>query len=233
MEFGLKVERLEALLGELGARGAEAAEVTVLPFDQSVGAPVYSGPVSGYADSDASSRLRRRGALGASNFGRALTAAAKLEHQRVVLITDGVPTAGRRDATGLHTGLRAGLRRIAAAGGQRLDVIAGRDFRDDTVLRSLVTTALPRDGVVIDASLRTEELAMRLLRPTAPPMTVEVEGATRVFPDTLAGVQEGDAVLIHAQMRPGATSVRVTLTPQGGESRGGMLAPLTTRRCGI
>lgn len=219
VEFGLKVERLESLLAELGARGGEAAEVTVIPFDQSVGAPVYSGPLSGYAGSDASSRLRLRGALGASNFGRALTAAAKLKHQRLVFITDGVPTAGSRDASGL----RAGLRKIAEAGGQRVDVIAGRDFRDDAVLRSLVTTVMPRDGVVIDAAQPVEAVAMRLLRPTAPPMMVGVEGATRVFPETLAGVQEGDAVLIHAQVQEGATSARVTLTPKQGAPGGATL----------
>lgn len=214
VEFGLKVERLEALLEELGKRGSDSAEVTVIPFDQTVGAPVYSGRISGYVDSGASTKLRTRGALGASNVGRALAAAAKKNHERVVLITDGMLTAGARDAAGLKTSLK----RVARSGGQRVDVIAGRDLQDDAVLHSLVTTALPQDGVVIDASLSTEAVVMRLLRPTAPPMEVEIEGADRVFPTTLAGVQEGDSVLVYAQMKSQVKPVLVSLSPAVGES---------------
>lgn len=214
VEFGGKVERLEALLEELGKRGSGSAEVTVIPFDQTVGAPVYSGRISGYADSGASTKLRTRGALGASNVGRALAAAAKKKHERVVLITDGMLTAGARDAAGL----KASLQRVARSGGQRVDVIAGRNLQDDAVLHSLVTTALPQDGVVIDASLPTEAVAMRLLRPTALPMEVRIEGADRVFPATLAGVQEGDSVLVYAQMKSQAKSVDITLSPTFGDS---------------
>lgn len=212
--FDLKVERLEALLAELGKRAPESAEVTVIPFDQNVGAPVYSGVLSGYADSGASASLRSRGALGASNVGRALGAAAKQENERVILVTDGMLTAGARDAAGLRTSLQ----RLSTAGAQRVDVIAGRDLQDDAVLRSLVTTALPQDGVVIDASLPTESVAMRLLRPTAPEMKVRIDGATRAFPSRLAGVQEGDAVLVYAQVKSTGKSVNVTLSPESGES---------------
>ncbi len=211
--FALKVERLEALLGELGMRAPASAVVTVIPFDQAVGAPVYSGVLSGYADSGASARLRSRGALGASDIGRALAAASKQENERVVLLTDGMLTAGARDAAGLRTSLE----QVSSAGGQRVDVIAGRDLQDDAVLRSLVTTALPQDGVIIDASLPAEAVAMRLLRSTAPEMAVRVEGATRVFPTTLAGVQEGDAVLVYAQLKSQASSVQVSLSPESGE----------------
>ncbi len=213
VEFGGKVESLDALLAELGKRGSDSAEVTVIPFDQAVGAPVYRGPVSGYADSGASAKLRRRGALGASNVGRALAAAAKEKHERIVLITDGMLTAGVRDAAGLETSLQ----RVARSGAQRVDVIAGRDLQDDGVLRSLVTTALPQDGVVIDAASSTEVAAMRLLRPTAPPMEVRVEGAAAVFPKTLAGVQEGDSVLVYASMKSQPKSVDVTLSPTASE----------------
>ncbi|MGH1340357.1 MAG: VIT domain-containing protein [Nannocystales bacterium] len=213
VEFGLKVERLEQLLEELGERGAESAEVTVIPFDQSVGAPVYSGALSGYADSAASARLRSRGALGASNVGRALAAAAKQSHARVVLVTDGMLTAGARDAAGL----RNSLLRVSKAGAQRLDVIASRDLQDDTVLHNLVTTALPQDGVVVDASQSIEAVAMRLLRPTAPPLKVRIEGASRVFPTTLAGVQQGDAVLVYAHTESKEASVEVRLSPTSGE----------------
>ena len=214
VEFGLKVERLEQLLEALGERASGSAEITVIPFDQRVGAPVYRGAVSGYADSGASARLRSRGALGASNFGQALAAAAKQGHERVVLITDGMLTAGARDAAGL----RSSLQRVSKAGAQRLDVIASRDLQDEAVLHTLVTTALPQDGVVIDASQSIEAVAMRLLRPTAPPMKVRIEGASRVFPATLAGVQQGDAVLVYAQMESNAAAVDVRLSPASGEA---------------
>ncbi len=213
VEFGRKVARLEALLEELGSRGPASARVTVIPFDQRVGAPVYSGPLRGYAGSNASPSLRSRGALGASNVQRALRAAAKHPHERVVLVTDGMLTAGARDAAGL----RSSLERISTAGAQRVDVIAGRDLQDDAILHSLVTTALPQDGVVIDGSSSAEAVAMRLLRPTAPPLEVRIDGATRLFPSTLAGVQQGDAVLVYAEMEPRPGPIEVTLSPASGD----------------
>jgi hypothetical protein len=207
VDYSAKVERLEALLATLAERSPASTAVTVVPFDQAVGSPVYRGPLSGYTSSNASAALRRRGALGASDVGRALRAAAKAKHPRVVLVTDGMLTAGARDSEGL----RKSLERLASAGARRLDVIAGQDLQDDAVLHNLVTTGLPRDGVVIDATQPPEAVAMRLLRPTARPMKVHVEGATAVFPSTLSGVQQGDAVLVYAQMPGRPKVVRVGL----------------------
>jgi tetratricopeptide (TPR) repeat protein len=213
VDFAAKVEQLRATVEQLGRHVDASARLVVLPFDQRVGAAVYDGPISGFTDSDAQSRILRRQALGASNFELALQAAAKLRAERVVVITDGMITAGDRDASDLEDELR----RVAKAGTQRLDVVAGRDRRDDDVLRTLVAGELPQSGVVIDAARSPEEIAMRLVRPTAPPTRIRIAGAKRVWPAVLRGVQAGDAALVYAEVdRPGKT-LDVTLESAGSE----------------
>lgn len=213
VDFAAKVEQLRAVVEQLGRHVDPAARLVVLPFDQSVGTAVYSGPLSGFADSDAPATLLRRQALGASNLELALLAAAEQRVERVIVITDGMITAGEREPAAL----RAVLERVAEAGTRRLDVVAGRDRRDDEVLRTLVTSALPQAGVVIDAARSPEEVALRLVRPTAPPTEVRIAGAKRAWPAVLRGMHAGDAALVYAEVEGPARSLSVTLEPEGME----------------
>lgn len=213
MDFTGKREQLGDIVEQLARHVAPAAHLVVLPFDQSVGAPVYAGPVEGFAGSDAQSRLVRRHALGASDLERALQAAAKTTAERVVFVTDGMITAGARKPAALRDALQS----VARSGTQRIDVVAGRDRRDDAVLRTLVTTALPHAGVVIDAARAPEDIALRLVRPTAAPTKVRVEGAKRVWPTVLKGMQAGDAALVYAEVPHATKTLDVTLEAAGVE----------------
>ena len=211
VDFVAKVEQLGAVVEQLGRHVDPAAKLVVLPFDQGVGAAVYSGPLTDFGSSDAPASLLRRQALGASNLELALLAASEQRVEHVVVITDGMITAGKREPGEL----RAALERIAEAGTRRLDVVAGRDRRDDEVLRALVTGALPQSGVVIDAGLSPEEIALRVVRPTALPTAVRITGAKRVWPEVLRGVQVGDAALVYAEVEAPGKSLGVTLEPEG------------------
>src|SRR6185295_14633743 len=106
-----------------------AAELHVVAFDQSAEA-IYSGPAAGL-DSAALERLRTRGAMGASDLSQALAALPMLRATapRLLLVGDGVVTAGADEAGELQERLRA----LASAGLQRVDAIVDGGIQDTTM----------------------------------------------------------------------------------------------------
>src|SRR6185369_14159785 len=155
-----EIGALSRLLGELRKAGADP-QVTVAAFDQDAAA-IASGKASAIdAQGAMSKRLVERRALGASDLGRALDFAAaalkKDRHGRVLLVTDGVATAG--DTAADH--LRARVKALGAAGVQRLDVLAVGGIREDGLLARLVTAGLAHDGMVLDGARPAAELARR------------------------------------------------------------------------
>ena len=95
---------LERLAAHIASRGGAEAPLAVAGFDQVV-EPVLIGKAAemGRTHQD---KLAARGALGASDFRRALRwagkTAKKIGARRVVLITDGVATAGPADGAALR-----------------------------------------------------------------------------------------------------------------------------------
>ena len=224
-QFSTKVERFGELVGALGKRVAPQTKLTVLPFDQAVGASVFEGRIDRFDQGKVTRALVNRRALGASDLARALRSAGKLLPERIVVVTDGMITAGLSDATAL--GKRAEA--LADQGVRRIDVVAGLDRRDDAVLTGLVTADLPQAGVVIDADQGADEIAMRLLRPTAPTIAVRAPGATRVWPEELRGRQAGDAVLVFAEVGKRATTFEIELQAAGGNVHTRALKLATTK----
>ncbi|HEY8924115.1 MAG TPA: VIT domain-containing protein [Polyangia bacterium] len=210
-----EIAAVERLLVALRAAGDPA--VTIAAFDQDV-APIFTGKASAVG-STLRDRLTQRRALGASDLDRALGwaagAVAKDRRTRVLLVTDGVATAGETAADKLRGRVRA----LAPAGVERLDVLAVGGIREDALLARLVTAGLPRDGVVLDAAQPSQALAGRMTRATRSGLKVEVEGAGWVWPSTLDGVQPGDEVLVYADLpasRPFRVKVGGALLPVAG-----------------
>jgi hypothetical protein len=208
-----------ALCTDLAAKLDPEAALVVAAFDQGVDT-IYEGPASGWAAAGAA-RLRARQALGASDLAGALafarTKARGSKGTRVVLVTDGVPTAGTTDPAALREAVKA----LGTAGVDRLDAVAVGGIRDDALLRSLVTAGLARDGVVIDGARGAEAAARRLAASTRS-VRVTVEGARWQWPERLDGVQPGDEALIYAEVPAGVTpQVRVgdgaAVTPELAE----------------
>jgi Uncharacterized protein conserved in bacteria len=198
--FADQIAKLQALVGELAKRDDPA--LSVVAFDQFV-EPVYSGKASGLGE-NAFKKLRERRALGASDLSRALGHVAELakqghRFQRVLVVTDGVATAG--DIGGDK--LRPLAKSLAGSGVVRLDVLAVGGIRDQAILSGLPTAGLETDGVVVDAGLPVSEQTRRLLAPTRSGLKVEVAGAAWVWPDVLNGVQPGDQVLVYADLPAG------------------------------
>lgn len=194
-----------AELAKLVARTA-GAKLTVACFDQTTDA-IFSADAAAFGDEQIA-KIRARGALGASDLGKAL-AWARANAQgmkRVLVVGDGVATAGPTEASEL----RAAAIALKDAGVERLDVVAIGGIRDDATLKRLATAGLARDGVVVDAAADAAVVTRRLGEATRSGIDVKVEGAAFVWPQRLDGVQSGDEALVYADV-PAGTPVRVAL----------------------
>jgi tetratricopeptide (TPR) repeat protein len=201
----LGFEAQQRLLGKLMeglVRGAGPdVPVTVAAFDQEV-ALLFEGKAGDFGP-DQLRTLSRRGALGASDLKKALAWAGasllKRPAKRVLLISDGIATAGPTDGEELA----AAVRSLKRAGAERLDAIAVGGIRDDALLRRLTTAGLPRDGAVADGALEPAEIGRKLTETTRSGLAVSVKGAVWSWPRKLDGVQAGDEVLVYARVPEG------------------------------
>ncbi len=197
--LGLRDEAaaVERLLTELRKSGDPA--ITVAAFDQDV-VPLFAGKASaglGVVEK----RIVARGALGASNLERALGSLevpGRSRRSRLLLVTDGVATAGEITADKLGARVAA----LGRFGVQRLDVMAVGGIRDDVMLSRLVTAGLAHDGVVLRADEAAPELVRRLTHATRSGITIAVDGAGWVWPSVVNGVQPGDEILVYADLPP-------------------------------
>lgn len=194
LDFRGQVQRL----GELVAALPAEAQMHLVAYDQRTEL-VYSGRADGLTAA-ALDRLRERGAMGASDLSQALAALPGLgaAAPRLVLLGDGVITAGVDEAGELQVALRG----LVEHGLQRVDAIVDGGIQDQTMLTALTRAELPHDGVVLDARLAAPTLAERLGQATRSGLRVRVPGAEWVWPSTLDAVQPGDERLVYVQLPP-------------------------------
>ncbi|WAS94939.1 VIT domain-containing protein [Nannocystis punicea] len=214
LDFKGQVARLGQLVAELrGAAGVDFP-LTVACFDQGV-EQVFSGNASSFS-ADAQNAILKRGALGASDLAGALrwAGAQSKVHDRVILVGDGVATAGgiERDV------LRTAVQELGRAGVRRLDAVVDGGLRDEAALRQLTTAGLQDAGILVDARLPAPLVASRLVRATKADVKVHVPGATWVWPQSLGAVQPGDQFLVFADL-PVDKPMRVELGERGEDVR--------------
>jgi tetratricopeptide (TPR) repeat protein len=186
--FAAQEKMLTSLLQKLGP----LKHVTVAAFDQSV-EQLYQGPSSGLHLTG----LQERGAYGATDLGKALQwSTQKKGHTRLLLITDGITTAG-------ETQLGEALKGSSL---KRLDVILLGGIRDKDKMEVLVDGALAREGVVLSGDLPIAELAKRLQSSVTSGLDVSVAGAEWTWPETLDNVQPGAERLVYAKLSKDASA---------------------------
>ncbi|PRQ09325.1 AgmX/PglI C-terminal domain-containing protein [Enhygromyxa salina] len=201
--FAGQLHRLHALVGQL--RANHEFRLRVMSFDQDL-ALVYDGPASGFGSKQLETIYAGR-AMGASDLTHALERLAEVGGtKRVLLVSDGIATAGETELGALQTAVRA----LGEAGVERLDAVIDGGLQDRDVLAGMTTAGLARDGVVLDARTPTTSLASRLAQATASGITVTVPGAEWSWPTKLDGVQPGDEVLVYAKL-PKDMGMRVRL----------------------
>lgn len=198
-----QVRRVTELIGGLRDGTGATVPVGVAAFDQEV-VSIFEGQASGFGESEAR-RLASRRPLGASDLNQALAwlgdrlDRSRGRYPRVLVVTDGVATAGETETGKLKEAVRA----LKDCGVERLDVLAVGGLRDDAVLRELTTGNLPHDGQPIDGAASLEEIARRLTLRSRSGIPVTIEGAAWVWPGTLDAVQPGDERLVYADVPKG------------------------------
>src|SRR5690606_11748178 len=91
---------------------------------------------------------------------------------RVLVLTDGVATAGEGELSELVAAARA-LERVGVV---RIDALLDGGLHNREALQAVATAGLQRDGIVADADLDAAVLADKLLRTTLSDIQVSVEG---------------------------------------------------------
>ncbi len=206
--FEEQIELTARLARRIAETAGPATPLAVGAYDQTA-ETVFEGDAGAFGAGEIR-RLRERQAFGASSLEGALgwaEARAKARgYKRVIVVGDGVATAGETEA--------GALARLAAhlkeAGVERLDAVAMGGIRDEAVLKKLATAGLARDGVVADGTLPAAELERRLTLATRSGIPVAIEGARWQWPTVLDGVQAGDEVLVYADV-PDNLPVRVSV----------------------
>lgn len=193
-----QVKAVRALIAALAAQRADAT-VEVAAFDQET-VSLYSGKASGFGDAQ-ERLLAAREPLGASDLGQAL-AWAKGRHRRVIVISDGMVTAGADAAA-----LPALVRDLKA---ERFDLVLAGGLRDAQLAGQLTTAGLPRAGAVLELARGPAEVARRLSLATQTQVPVVVPGAAWSWPTSLASAQPGDRVIVYAKLaKPGPVELRL------------------------
>ncbi|MBW8873859.1 MAG: hypothetical protein JF614_02755 [Acidobacteria bacterium] len=218
--YATQVRRVAELVAGLRNGAGGATPLGIAAFDQEV-VPIFEGTAGGFGEAEVQ-RLAARRPLGASDLDRALgwlggrLARGGRKYPRVLLVTDGVATAGETEARALKAAVHA----LGKGGVERLDVLAVGGLRDESVLRELTTGNLAHDGQRIDGAAPVAEIARRLTLACRSGIPVAIEGAAWVWPETLDGVQPGDEALVYADL-PADRPLRLTLGGQpvapGGE----------------
>ena len=210
--FERGVARLSTMLDELERWTGPDTRIHLVAFDQSH-ETIYEGPLSGL-EATHFDALRERRALGASDLGAALRHLIYRpghRYDRLLLVTDGVVTAGSRDLDRLE----AAVQELGSQGLRRLDVLEDGGFRDHSTLRRL-TRVLPRPGIVLDPREHDRNLVHRMVRGVVTDVSIDVPGASWVYPGEVEGVQAGDELMVFAEF-PEALSERELVVEVDGE----------------
>ncbi len=218
------IHDVRALIGKLAARYGAALPLDVIAFDQDH-ERIFSGRADGWGDAQ-DKRLVDRGAAGASDLGQALADLGDRANARVIVVTDGVITAGLE-----HAALATTIKHLAKV--DRLDVVLAGGIRDDQAASELVRAGLPHAGAVLDLDTGVDAVASALAEPVRIDVPIEVPGATWVFPRTLASARAGTSTMVYARLAKPAQSLDVVVG--GASHRIALLsgtAPLIERAIG-
>jgi TonB family protein len=215
--FEGQVDRFGALMKALAAE--QDFTLQVLCFDQGV-EQVYMGSAKDFGD-DAKKRIHARHPLGASDIEEAISwlHTGKDVQPRVLLVSDGIVTAGESD----YGSLQESVARLQARGVERFDALVDGGIQDEATLRELTTAKLESAGIVASARMTQETLVHKLNHATRSGIEVSVPGAGWVWPQTLDGVQPGDEVLVYADL-PAGQPMTVQLT--AGKDKQEVTVPL-------
>ena len=206
--FAGYVRSIHDLVDALRTRYGDQIQLRVVAFDQD-SQPIFDGLAADYgAAHDAA--LIARGAAGASNLGQVIAtlAAPGVAHRRVVIVTDGVVTAGPDTPA-----LVAAIKRLPI---DRLDVVLAGGIRDERLAAAIVRAGLPKPGDVHDLDRGIQTVATGLGEPVLVDVAIEVPGATWVYPKQLPAARPGSTLMVFARMAKPTQAIDIVI---GGRRR--------------
>ncbi len=135
------------------------------------------------------------------------------EVNRVILISDGMATAGVSE----RSALLAAVAELRGAGVERLDVVADDGRRDGWTLRDMVRQ-LPASGLVLAAGDPPRRLVRRLIRTVHDDVRISIPAARWSYPELVHGMQSDDQILVFADVEAPDGVVRVNVESEGKQS---------------
>ncbi|MBL0215520.1 MAG: AgmX/PglI C-terminal domain-containing protein [Myxococcales bacterium] len=197
------VASIHRLVSALRERYGDPLSLQVIAFDQD-SQRIFDGLAANYGDAQ-DAKILARGAAGASNLAQALTAlgSGSPPHERLVVVTDGVITAGPDTSE-----LVATLKQLPV---QRVDVVLAGGIRDEHAAAAIARAGLPQPGDVFDLDAGAAGVAIGLGEPVLVDLPIEVAGASWVYPRRIAAVRPGSTVMIYARVKSPATGFGVAI----------------------
>jgi tetratricopeptide (TPR) repeat protein len=199
--FGANVGALDRLIAELRKRHGDELQLQVIAFDQETQV-IFEGRAAGWSTTHKSALLER-GAAGASDLGQAIAWVGSHSHNtRLVVIGDGVVTAGAKPEE-----ITAAIKRLGAT---RVDVVLSGGIRDDQMASGLARAAT-RPGAVLDLDTGVEGVAAGLSETMLVDVAIDVRGASWVYPRKIASARPGTRVMVYARMPAPMQTLDVTI----------------------
>ncbi|MDB4959100.1 MAG: putative signal peptide protein [Myxococcales bacterium] len=203
--FASYVSSIHALIDAMRKRYGDPFELQVIAFDQD-SQPIFDGAAADYGQAE-DTTLLARGAAGASNIAQVIEKLSK-PHRRVVIVTDGVVTAG--PATPALVGA---IKKLPI---DRLDVVLAGGIRDERLAASIARAGLPHAGDVYDLDRGIQTVAAGLGEPVMVDVAIEVPGALWVYPKTIPAARPGSSLMVYARMPEPTKAIDVVI---GGTKR--------------
>ena len=198
--FARYVASIRTLIDALRAKYGAGLKLQVVAFDQDT-QPIFDGTAAGYSEAQ-DKVLLARGAAGASDLSQAI-AALVAPKRRLVIVTDGVLTAGPETPE-----LTAAIKKLPV---ERVDVVLAGGIRDERLASAVARAGLPRAGDVFDLDRGVSTVASGLADPVLVDIPVQVPGATWAFPKTVSAMRPGNTVMVFAKMAKPTQAIDVYL----------------------
>ncbi len=203
LDFAGYLDRVHTLVTGLRVRYGDALALQVVAFDQETRS-VFSGHAADFGEAQLST-LRDREAAGASDLGQALDTIASTTHRHIVVVSDGVITAGKQPRELADT--------IGKLDADRLDIVLSGGIRDDRLAASLVRI-LAHNGDVFDLDRDLADVIAGIGESVAHDVKLDVRGATWVYPRTLRSARAGTPVIFYARMAQPAQLLDIAIGTQ-------------------
>ena len=201
--FEKYARNVREMIAAMVAKYGDGLQLELIAFDQD-SQSLFSGRAVDVGEPQVRA-LIARGAAGASDLGQAIKA-LKAPKQRVVVITDGVMTAGASTAD-----LRGAIGKLAKSQVERIDVVLAGGIRDEALATSLVTSGLARAGAVLDMDLGLADVVAGLGERVMVDVPVEIAGAQWVYPKIIKTARASSRTMVYAKMAAPVQTLQVTV----------------------